>query len=135
MPSKERFYSSLVGKKFSDKEHEDVLRVWDRFGIKTMKDYYDLYIKCDALLLADVFEKCTNSSLKNYALCPSYYLSAPALSWDAMLNMTKVEFELISDADMYLYFEKDMRYSVSYISKRYNRTNNKYLKHMSLWTH
>ena len=49
-----------------------------------------------------------------------------------MLNMTKVEFELISDADMYLYFEKDMRYSVSYISKRYNRTSNKYLKHMSL---
>ena len=49
-----------------------------------------------------------------------------------MLNMTKVEFELISDADMYLYFEKDMRDSVSYISKRYNRANNRYLKRMSL---
>ena len=32
-------------------------------------------------------------------------LLSPALSWDAMLNMTKVEFELISDADMYLFFE------------------------------
>ena len=55
-----------------------------------MKDYQDLYLKCDVLLLADVFEKCRNNSLNNYGLCPSHYLSAPALSWDAMLNMTKV---------------------------------------------
>ena len=38
-------------------------------------------------------------------------------SQDAVLNMTKVELELASDADMYLLFEKDMRGGVSYISK------------------
>ena len=38
---------------------------------------------------------------KIYRLCPSHCLSAPALTWDAMLNITKVELELISDADMY----------------------------------
>ena len=27
------------------------------FQIKTMKDHHDLLLKCDALLLADVFEK------------------------------------------------------------------------------
>ena len=59
--------------------------------MKTMKDYNDLYVKCDVLLLRDVFEKFRNSSLKNYVLCPSHYLSAPALSWDAMLNMTKIK--------------------------------------------
>ena len=37
-----------------------------------------------------------------------------------MFTMTKVELELISDADMYLFFEKGMRGGVSYISKRYN---------------
>ena len=30
-----------------------------------MKDYHDLYLKCDVLLLADVFEKFRNDSLKN----------------------------------------------------------------------
>ena len=50
-----------------------------------------------------------------------------ALSWDAMLNISKVEIEFISDADMYLLFEKGMRGVVSYISKRYSKTNNKYL--------
>ena len=34
--------------------------------MKTMKDYHDLYLKCDVFLLAEVFEKFINSSLKNY---------------------------------------------------------------------
>ena len=62
-----------------------------------MKYYHDWYLKCNDLLLADVFEKFKNSSLKNYGLCPRHYLSVPALSWNAMLYMTKVEVELISD--------------------------------------
>ena len=66
--------------------------------MKTMKDYHDLYLKCNVLSLADVFEKFRNNSLKNYGLSPSYYLSAPALSWNAMFNMGKVELGLIPDA-------------------------------------
>ena len=44
-----------------------------------------------------------------------------------MLNITKVEFELISDAVMYLLFEKGMGSEVFYISRRYSQVNNKYL--------
>ena len=32
--------------------------------MKTMKDYYDLYLKFDVLLLPDVFEKFRKNSLK-----------------------------------------------------------------------
>ena len=60
-----------------------------------MKRYYNFYLKCDDLLLAYVFEKFRNSSLKNLGLCPSHFLIAPDLSWDAMLIITKVELELI----------------------------------------
>ena len=35
----------------------------DKFEMKTMKDYHNLYLKCDILLLADVFEKIRNSKL------------------------------------------------------------------------
>ena len=55
-----------------------------------------MYLKCDALLLADVFEKFRNSGLNNYGLCPSH----------AMVSMTTVELKLVSDTDIYLFFEK-----------------------------
>ena len=71
-----------------------------------MKDYHDLQLKCEVLLLADVFEKFRNNSLENYRLCPKHYLSPPGLSWDAMLKMTKVKLELIIDPDMYIFFEE-----------------------------
>ena len=96
--------------------------------MKTMRDYHDLYLKCDVLLLGDVFEKFRNNSSKNYGLCPSHYLSTPILSWDAILNMTKVELELIPDSDMYILFEKGTRGGFSHIYKRYSKINNKYLK-------
>ena len=42
--------------------------------------------------------------------------------------MTKIEFKLISDADMYLFFEKGMRGRAFYISKRYSKASKRYLK-------
>ena len=79
------------------------------------------------MLLTDAFEKFRNNSLKNYGLCPSHYFSAPTLNWNAMHHMTKIGLELISDAGMYLIFEKSMRIGDFYISKRYSKANNKYL--------
>ena len=78
--------------------------------MKTMKNYHHLHLKCDVLLLADVFEKFGNSNLKNYGFL-SHYLSTPASSWDAVLSMTKLE--LIFDVDMHLFFLKGMRDRVS----------------------
>ena len=56
LPHKEKFYSFYMGKKITDKEQENVLNVWNKFGMKTMKYYHDLYLKYEVLLLADVFE-------------------------------------------------------------------------------
>ena len=92
-----------------------------RFGINLKWKLWKIITTCDVLLLAHVLEKYKNSSLKNYGLCPKHYLSATALSWDAMLNMTEVKLELISDADVYLFFEKGIRGGVSCISKWYNK--------------
>ena len=67
-----------------------------------------------------------NLEITYYRLCLNHYLRAPFLSWDAILSMTKVE--LISDSDVYLFFEKSMRGEVSYISMRYSNNIYKYLK-------
>ena len=56
------------------------------------------------------------------------FLGAPALSWDAMLSMIKVDFELIPDPDIYKFFKKGMRGEVTYIPNRHSKANNKCLK-------
>ena len=70
----------LTDRKISDKEYEDVLITWEKTEMKTMKDYHDLYLKCEVLLIADVFEKFRSNSLKSYGLCPSHYLNTLGLS-------------------------------------------------------
>ena len=71
-PSKEMFHSLLTSKKVNDKEYEHVLKVWEKFEMKTIDDYHNLHLNCDALLLVDMFKQFRNSRLKNCGLCPSH---------------------------------------------------------------
>ena len=45
-----------------------------------------------------------------------------------MLKMTDVKLDKIFDIDMYLFIEKGLRGGISYITKRYSKTTNKYIK-------
>ena len=42
--------------------------------------------------------------------------------------MTGVRLKKIADIDMYLFIEKGLKGGISYISKRYSKANNKYMK-------
>ena len=66
-------------------------------------------------MLCDVFEKFIDVCLKDYGLDPCHYFSSPGLSWDAMLKMTGIRLEKISDIGTYLFLEKGMRGGVSCI--------------------
>ena len=79
-------------------------------------------IKTDVLLLCDVFEKFISFCLKDYGLDPCHFFSSPGISWDAMLKMTGIKLEKISNTDAHLFLEKGMRDGVSYISKRYSKS-------------
>ena len=93
-----------------------VKKFLDKFDIKDMGYYHDHSLKKYALLLAEVFEKFIDTCFK----------SSPGLSWDAMLKMTGMKLEKISDIDMYLFIEKGLTGGVSYIAKRYAKAYNKY---------
>ena len=77
-----------------------------------------------------MFEKFINACLDYYGLDLCHYFSSPRLCWDAMLKMTGIILDLISDIDMELFIEKGMRGGTSYIAKRYSKANNKYMKVM-----
>ena len=128
LPSKEDFYSILNDKHIKNEEYEHAKNVWNTFNLKNMGEYHDLYLKSDILLLVDVFENFRNTCLEYYKLDPCHYFTSPGLSWDAMLKMTDIKLELITDIDMFQFIEKGMRGGISYIANRYGEANNKYMK-------
>jgi hypothetical protein len=75
----------------------------------TLKEYIKAYMKLDVLLLADIFE--------NFRICFKIYemdltldfCTSPSLSWNAMLRKTQ-----ISDYDIYMKFEQNMRWCFNY---------------------
>ena len=73
-------------------------------------------------MLCDVFEKCIDVCLKDYRLDVCHYFSSPGLSWDAMLKMSGIKLEKVSNIDVHLFLEKEMRGGISYISKRYSKS-------------
>jgi len=127
LPPKEEFYSKLNDSETSDSDYEHAQKVWNHFGMKTFREYHDLYLKTD-VLLADIFESFRGVSMENYKLDPCWYYTAPGLAWDACLKKTGVKLELLSDINMLLMIEKGIRGGVSMISKRYSKANNKYMK-------
>ena len=128
LPSKDKFYSSLYESGVKDEDYQRAQKVWDHFKMKTMKDHHDLYLETDVLLLADVFENFRRTCMENYKLDPAHYVSAPSLSWDAFLKKSGENIELVSDMDMFQFFEKGMRGGTSYISHRHSTANNKYME-------
>ena len=127
LPTKEEFYSILNNEHISDEDYCHANKVWNTFQLQTMGEYHNLYLKSDILLLADVFENFRKTCLQYYKLDPCHYFSSPGLSWDAMLKMTNIQLELMTDIDMFQFIEKGMRGGISYIANRYGKVNNKYM--------
>ena len=128
LPPKEQFYSKLNDEDISDEDYTHAINVWNTFKCQTIRDYHDLYLKSDVLLLADVFENFRKTCLKHYNLDPAHYYTSPGLAWDACLKETGQQLELLHDYDMLMMFERGIRGGMTHIAKRYSEANNKYMK-------
>src|SRR5271168_647414 len=104
----EAFGGKLNGK-ITQKAYEHAQKVWKEFGCRNLGEYHDLYLKTDILLLTDIFTKFRKTSMKHYGLDPAHSVSAPSLSWDAILKMTGVEIELFTKISMHDFVEKAKR--------------------------
>ena len=128
LPPKDKFFSKLSGEGISNEDYEHAKWVWSTFKMKTLRDYHKLYNRSDVFLLCDVFENFRDLCITNYDLDPAWYYTAPGLSWDALLKITKVNLELLTDPDMLLMFEHGIRGGISMISNRYGQANNIYME-------
>jgi len=128
LPPKDAFYSKLNVEDISDEDYEHAQKVSKQFQCETVRDYHNMYLICDTLHLADLFENFRVICQKHYELDPARYYTAPGLTWDACLKITGAKLNLLTDYDMLLMIDKGTRGGVSTISNRYAKANNHYMK-------
>ena len=131
LPSRHLFYNSLNDEECSIADYEFAQQVWQSFNCQSLSDYLKLYLESDVVILADVFENFRNICHEIYKLDPINYVTAPAISWDAMLKYTKVKLQLISNSDIYNFLKLAVRGGLTQCSQRISEANNKYLKHFN----
>ncbi len=125
IPTFKEFHDTLRDEDCTPEKYAVFEELWSILG--SFEAVHDFYLKLDVLLLTDIGEKFRNESIGNFSLDPSFYYSLPGYSWDAMLYYTKVELELLSDEQMYTFFEKSIRGGICQAVKRYSRACNPYL--------
>ena len=76
-------------------------------------------------LLADVCESFRIKCLEIYELDPAYFLQASALAWQACLKKIEVKLELLTNANMLLMVENDLRGGTRHAVHRYVQICNK----------
>jgi len=124
----EDFYDELSEEHISDEDYQCVVKMWNELGIKNKGEWHDLYLKLDVLLLADVFENFRKVSFENFGLDPANSSwTLPNFGFDCMLKMTDMKLELMSELEVYLLYEKDIRGGISAIFSKYAKANNPYL--------
>ena len=125
LPTQEEFYSHLKDESITDEEYARAHAVWDNFQMKTLWNYHDLYLIMDVVLLADVILAFQKVCRSNYGIDPLHSYTTPGFGWQALLKMTNVELELLSEEqkDIYLFFEAAKRGGLSTISHRYLKAN------------
>ena len=127
LPDKKAFYSESNLEDITDEDYAHAKKVFEVFGLKNLGDN-DLYVQCDTLLLADVFENFRDKCIEICGLDPAHFLSAPGLAWQACLKRDGVNLELLTDIDMLLMVEKGIRGAMCQAISRYAKANNKYMK-------
>ena len=116
LPPVDAFYSALTESWISTAEYERAQKVWQEFGIKNMREYHDLYLNLDVLLLTDIFENFRKTCIADYGLDPCRYYILPGFTVDACLKFT--------DQELDLFIENAIRGGISVVSHRHVKANN-----------
>ena len=127
LPPISAFYSNLNMSSISEDDYQSAQKVWEEFGIRDLRDYHDLYLRTDVVLLANVYEAFRDTCLKHYKLDPAHFYTSPGLAWKACLKHTGIKLELLTDPDMLLMFEQGTRGGITQAVRKYASANNKYM--------
>ena len=81
-----KFFSERVGIEDLAASYGDNKHVIETFRCRDARDYHDLYLCCDVLQLADVFDRSMKILWESHHIHLTRYLGMPSASWAAFLR-------------------------------------------------
>ncbi|XP_064467558.1 uncharacterized protein LOC135378445 [Ornithodoros turicata] len=123
LPSRDQFFNQLNGSEVSEEDYRHAQNVFEKFQLKSLGEYSDLYLLTDALLLADVFQNFRIWALETHKIEPLHFVSLPGLSMSCALKMSRINLDLIHDPDAYLLIERGLRGGMTQCSTRMATAN------------
>ena len=123
----DNFYSKLNMSGINNEDYEHARNISNKFKLKNVGDYHDLYLEMDVILLANIFESFRKVCIENYGLDLGHFYTAPGLAWKACLKKTGVNLELLKDPDMLLLLERRIRGGITQSVHRWAIANNPYM--------
>ena len=128
LPGRDSFFNELSLKEISQEEYAFVHRVWSAFSCTTLRDYMEVYLLSDVLLLADVFENFRGNCLESYKLDPPHYFTSVHFTFDAFLQKCNPSLDYFHDVDHYLFCKASLHGGLSMVTQRYSVANNKHVE-------
>ena len=119
-----QFFSERVTVEDLQKAYPDTRHVMEVFGCRTAKDYHDLYLCCDVMQLADVFDRSMNILWESHHIHLTKYLGMPAASWAAFLRYdATMEIPLYTSTFYAEFFKGMIRGGITSAALRYAKAD------------
>lgn len=94
--------TTLVGVNVEKKDYDYGVEIYNKY-CTSFKDFHNLYIQVDIILLCDIFEEFSDMCFRHFELYPQNYYTAPGYAWDALLLFSGAKLEPLVDEDMYIF--------------------------------
>ena len=118
-PPHSAFYSVLSQQNISTRDYEHGLNVFSKFEHEDMLDYCHLYCRLDTVLLLEVVTAFRTMVMTEFGLDSTMYISTPQLAFDCMLRTLKKPIDLMTDSEMIMMCEQNVRGGVCFVNERH----------------
>lgn len=119
-----QYFSDHVTLEELTKSFNDVRHVIDVFRCESAKDYHDLYLCCDVMELADVFNRSMDILWESHHIHLTNYLGMPSASWAAFLRHDpKMSIPLYEDTFYAEFFKGMIRGGITSAALRYAKAD------------
>ena len=101
------------------------IKEWRDNGFTTFAQYHDFYMYNDTLQLADAFEEFRRTCIDEFNIDPVHFQGAPGYTWYLGLTHNPDLFKVITNQDIYLDIQSQIRGGISQVMHRYCNVEDK----------